>query len=193
MSIIGIDLSLTSPAICLHEGSEFKFENCEFFFLASSEKYLYVHKKLHGETFPEYGVQSERYNNIATWAVDIAKSRNIQQAYIEDYSYGSVGRVFAIAENGGVLKFLLWKNNITYGTIPPTVIKKFATGKGNADKEKMQTAFVEETGFDVKKVLSMTEKQWNPSSDLIDAYYICKHGFYNGEYNGKRVEAKRKD
>jgi len=23
----------------------------------------------------------------------------------------------------------------------------------------------------------MTEKQWNPSSDLIDAYWLCKYGF----------------
>lgn len=190
MNILGIDLSLTSPALCLHTGNEFKFENCEFFFLASTEKHLYTHKNLHGELFPEYTSQSERYNNIATWVVDVAKAHSVNQVFIEDYSYGSVGRVFAIAENGGVLKYLLWKNDIKYGTIPPTVIKKFATGKGNADKEKMQTSFVAETQFDIKQVLSMTLKQWNPSSDLIDAYYICKHGFTNGEYNGKGLGTK---
>jgi Holliday junction resolvasome RuvABC endonuclease subunit len=60
------------------------------------------------------------------------------------------------------------------------VVKKFATGKGNADKQKIQDYFIAETSFNIKQVLSMTEKQWNPSSDLIDAFYICKFGVTNG-------------
>ena len=96
--------------------------------------------------------------------------------------------MFHIAENGGVCKFLLWKNNIPYETIPPTVIKKFATGKGNADKEKMQQAFLSETNFNIKEILSMTDKQWNPSSDLIDSYYICKYG---EDYERSRLEHER--
>jgi Holliday junction resolvasome RuvABC endonuclease subunit len=177
---LGVDLSLSSPALCLHNGEEFKFENCEFYFLTSSQRFLYVHPKLHGETFPEYTTQSERYNNIASWIVDISKQFRVQSVFIEDYSFGSVGRVFAIAENGGVVKHQLWKNHVEYKTIPPTVIKKFATGKGNADKQKMQECFVAETQLDIKQVLSIPEKQWNPSSDLIDAFYICKYGVTNG-------------
>jgi Holliday junction resolvasome RuvABC endonuclease subunit len=177
---LGVDLSLSSPALCLHDGEEFKFENCEFYFLTSSQRFLYLHPKLHGETFPEYTTQSERYNNIACWIVDICKQFKVQSVFIEDYSFGSVGRVFAIAENGGVVKHQLWKNHIEYRTIPPTVVKKFATGKGNADKQKIQDYFIAETSFNIKQVLSMTEKQWNPSSDLIDAFYICKFGVTNG-------------
>ncbi len=180
MITLGVDLSLSSPALCLHNGEEFKFENCEFYFLTSSQRFLYVHPKLHGETFPEYTTQSERYNNIASWIVDISKQFRVQSVFIEDYSFGSVGRVFAIAENGGVVKHQLWKNHVEYKTIPPTVIKKFATGKGNADKQKMQECFVAETQLDIKQVLSIPEKQWNPSSDLIDAFYICKYGVTNG-------------
>jgi len=176
MILLGVDLSMTSPALCLYRGEQFSFDNCEFYFLSSSDKYLYVHKKLHGEVFPEYTSSSERFNNIGTWIVDVCKVNGVEKVFIEDYSYGSTGRVFHIAENGGVCKFLLWKNNIPYDTIPPTVIKKFATGKGNADKQKMQEAFISETNFDIKNILSMTEKQWNPSSDLIDSYYICKYG-----------------
>jgi hypothetical protein len=29
----------------------------------------------------------------------------------------------------------------------------------------------------LKFELKMTEKQWNPSSDIIDAYWICKYGY----------------
>lgn len=190
MKLIGIDLSMTSPAMCLFNGDSFSVNSCEFYFLSSSDRYLYLHRKLHGELFPEYDCSSERFNNIATWIVDVCKLNNVDKVYIEDYSYGSKGRVFHIAENGGVCKYLLWKNNIEYTAIPPTVIKKFATGKGNADKERMQSAFIEETGLDVKDVLGMTDKQWNPSSDIIDSYYVCKYGdFY--ERSGLEAEGQR--
>ena len=186
MNILGIDLSLTSPALCLSQGDTFDFAECEFFFLTSKQKFLYNHKKLHGEMFPEHDVDSERYNNISTWIVDIAKHHQVDFAYIEGYSYGSTGRVFQIAENGGILKYVLWKNNIPYDVVPPTVIKKYATGKGNANKELMQQAFVKETQFSIKRELNMTKKQWNPSSDIIDSYYICKYGKLNyGDGNGK--------
>lgn len=89
---------------------------------------------------------------------------------------GSTGRVFNIAENAGLLKHYLWKRKYTYNIIPPTVIKKFATGKGNANKQLLQDTFELETGYFIKNKLSMTEKQNNPSSDIIDSYYICKFG-----------------
>ena len=92
---------------------------------------------------------------------------------------GSTGRVFNIAENAGLLKHYLWKSNISYNVVPPTVIKKFATGKGNANKEKLEQAFIEETGINIKEMLNMSDKQWNPSSDIIDSYYICKYGVNN--------------
>lgn len=92
---------------------------------------------------------------------------------------GSTGRVFNIAENAGLLKHYLWKSDMYYNVVPPTVIKKFATGKGNANKEKIQESFIEETGINIKEMLNMTDKQWNPSSDIIDSYYICKYGVNN--------------
>jgi Holliday junction resolvasome RuvABC endonuclease subunit len=185
MNILGIDLSLTSPALCFSPSNQFSFETCEFFFLTDREKFLYKHKKLHGEMFPDYTQDSERYNNIAQWIVDIAKQRTVEKVFIEGYSYGSTGRVFQIAENGGVLKFLLWRNHIPYDVVPPTVVKKFATGKGNANKELIEQSFVAETGFNVKKELDMTPKQWNPSSDIIDSFYICKYGKLNETNSGR--------
>jgi Holliday junction resolvasome RuvABC endonuclease subunit len=103
--------------------------------------------------------------------------REVTKVYLENYSLGSKGRVFNIAENTGILKYRLWNFGVEYDVVPPTVIKKFATGKGNATKEKMQEFFIQETQVDLKNKLSMTEKQWNPSSDIIDAYWICKFGY----------------
>lgn len=89
----------------------------------------------------------------------------------------SVGKIFNIAENGGLLKHKLFKHGFAYTSIPPTTVKKFATSKGNAKKEDMQRCFVEETTIDIKSIMGISEKQWNPSSDIIDAYYICKMAF----------------
>jgi crossover junction endodeoxyribonuclease RuvC len=131
--------------------------------------------------FEEYASNEQRYFNITDWV--LTKLREGDIVYIEGYSMGSTGMVFNIAENAGLLKHYLWKQNHDYHVVPPTVIKKFATGKGNANKEKLQEHFIEETGVDIKKMLDMTEKQWNPSSDIIDAYYICKYGYHKENEN----------
>ena len=62
---------------------------------------------------------------------------------------------------------------------PPTVIKKFATGKGNANKEQMYEAFVDEllTPTDLKERLTpKAKKVINPISDIVDSYFIAKCG-----------------
>ena len=65
----------------------------------------------------------------------------------------------------------------------PSVVKKFASGKGNADKEKMYEAFTNETKVNLKKIFDM-EKLNNPVTDIIDSYYIAKCGYENSvSYN----------
>ena len=56
-----------------------------------------------------------------------------------------------------------------------SVVKKGATGKGNADKDMMYEAFVKETKIDLKKLFD-TEKVGNPISDIVDSYFIQKVG-----------------
>jgi len=182
MSVAGIDLSLTSPALCLFLGDEeFSFEFCKFKYLTDNNKRLFSNNFLEGSLFPSYGSQYERYENISKWVLNNLNDYGITSVFIEDYSYASTGRVFHIAENTGILKYIMWKHNINIIPLPPTVIKKTATGKGNANKELMQTAFVQETGLNLKNMLLLTEKQWNPSSDIIDSYFICKHGYLGYE------------
>ena len=60
-----------------------------------------------------------------------------------------------------------------YNLIPPSVIKKFATGKGNANKELMLDAFEKDTGTNLAQVFDTTSK--SPVSDVADAYFICKY------------------
>ena len=177
MIVCGIDYSMTSPALCVYntDSGEFKFDNCTFYFLTQSKKYEIDTENIHGMLF-EYGDEMQRYDIISSYFLDRIMENEVDKVYMEDYSMGSKGRVFHIAENTGVLKYRMWSFGIPFQTIPPTVIKKFASGKGNANKERMQEVFEEQNEMKLKQLFNMTDKQWNPSSDLIDAYYICKYG-----------------
>ena len=174
MRIVGIDYSLSSPCICISDWSTNNYYDCRIFFLTNIKKYNLDIDNIQGDLHPDYSCEEERYYNITNWV--LTKLQETDIIYIEGYSMGSTGRVFNIGENAGLLKHYLWKRNHQYNIVPPTVIKKFATGKGNANKEALQEVFLKETNYNIKEKLNMTEKQWNPSSDIIDSYFICKYG-----------------
>ena len=118
------------------------------------------------------------YFRISDWVIDIINSYVFWQEkpiiQIEDYSYGSTGRVFHIAENLGLLKYKLkMECGWDYTLLPPSVIKKFATDKGNANKDLMLDAFEKDTGTNLAQVFDTTSK--SPVSDVADAYFICKY------------------
>ena len=191
---IGIDYSLSSPGICVNTSEEeFRYEDCKFYYLTNTKKYegTFKEKMAFGTSAVEYigtphrpyNSEPERYNNIANWAIDIIKlygdaktgiNRINPTIQIEDYSFGSTGRVFHIAENLGLLKYKLkiecgWE----YTLIAPSVIKKFATDKGNANKEMMLGAFQEDTGVNLGELFDSSVK--SPITDVADAYFICKY------------------
>ena len=188
---IGIDYSLSSPGICVNTSKgEFKTEDCTFYFLTNTKKYdatfcrpFVTNVRYIGTSHKPYTSEPERYSQIADWVVDIIKSygdattgvNSIKPTIqIEDYSYGSTGRVFHIAENLGLLKYKLkMECGWDYTLLPPSVIKKFATDKGNANKELMLDAFEKDTGTNLAQVFDTTSK--SPVSDVADAYFICKY------------------
>ena len=186
---IGIDYSLSSPGVCVNTSEgEFKYEDCTFYFLTNTKKYNTTFKEkiafgtsaveFVGSPHQLYTSEPERYSQIADWVIDIIKSYVFWQEQptiqIEDYSYGSTGRVFHIAENLGLLKYKLkMECGWDYTLLPPSVIKKFATDKGNANKDLMLDAFEKDTGTNLAQVFDTTSK--SPVSDVADAYFICKY------------------
>lgn len=182
MIIAGIDYSLTSPAICIHEGEEWSYSNCIFYYLVNNEKHLEREDKKYVPTlYPTYREDIERFHLLSEWAMGNILTSRVRDVALEGYAFGAVGRVFQIAENGGLLKFKLWEANIPITNFPPTMIKKFATDKGNANKEMMVEAFEKETGVDIREKCGIINKQWNPISDIVDSYYIAKYGFHHKE------------
>ena len=65
-----------------------------------------------------------------------------------------------------------------YDTNCFSVVKKYASGKGNADKQLMYDSFKKHTGVDLMKMFDMNKLN-NPVTDIIDSYYIAKVGNEN--------------
>ncbi|MDA9761389.1 hypothetical protein N9C63_00510 [bacterium] len=136
-------------------------------------------ENIFGYEHSEYTTPIERFSQISDWVFSIITRVVNPKVFIEGYSFGSKGQaVFQIAENCGILKYRLQLAEIEYETIVPSVVKKYASGKGNADKQFMYDSFKEHTEVDLMKKFDM-EKLNNPVTDIIDSYYIAKVGYEN--------------
>lgn len=172
--VVGIDYSMSSPSICVHKGDDWSLSNCKFYFLTQKKKCVIKTKMFHGDYQVEYKTQEERFAKLAAWAID--KVSLDATVYIEGYAYASKGVVFHIGENTGILKHKLWTRDISFVEVSPPSIKKFATGKGNANKLAMYESFIKETQCDISSIIDCHEGE-SPMSDIIDSYYVAKFGF----------------
>lgn len=180
MVYVGIDYSLTSPAICVHEGEDWDVKNCHFYFFGGKPN----NKKFNSSKYPEWARDQERYQKLTKWVMNsLSNHKNPDCIWIEDYAFGATGRVFHIAENTGLMKYALYVQGYKFNLVSPTTAKKYATGKGNANKEKMVEFFKKDTGIDIFDMLGLKEGRMTPSSDIVDAYWICKLGWENEKNN----------
>lgn len=76
-----------------------------------------------------------------------ALAGGVDLVVIEGYSYASPNQAHQIGELGGCVRFLLWRLGVPYVDVQPSTLKKFATGKGNANKDAMIAAAIRRFGF----------------------------------------------
>ena len=117
MKTISIDPSLTGTAVCIYNNN-YKF-------------YLFHTEKNNNE------FQSIDYTLRLSSLIDKIKNsmdNEVKWGAVEGLSFGSIGRM---AELGGLSYFIrkmFIDSNISFIIVPPTVLKKYWTGKGNASK-----------------------------------------------------------
>lgn len=183
---IGIDYSMSCPAAC-----HYTEDKMVFWYAHTAMRMVNAYMQIpnmRATLIMSDGTVSERAARLAkscvTWIWSVTQDN---QVYIEDYAFAATGRVFHIGENTGILKHFLDNEAIEYTPVPPTVVKKFATGKGTADKHKMTQAFLLDYPPAVKwlpvffprfKDGQITAK--SPLSDLADAYWIAKYAYAQG-------------
>ena len=118
--IIGLDLSLTSTGVA-DKGGTFR-----------------IRPKSKG---------AQRLDDIASEIMVLG--REAELVVIEGYSFGSQGRAtFSIGELGGVIRLELHRAGVPWLLVPPSVLKKWATGKGNADKDTMLETAIRKYAFE---------------------------------------------
>lgn len=179
---VGIDYSITSPAICVSEDGS--FDKSVFHFFGKTKKHKAISQKnLRVYEYPVWKTDAERYEKLSEWTLEIIPENSL--VYIEGYAFNARGLVFNLAENMGVLKYKLYKKGFTPKIIPPTVVKKIATGRGNASKDFVVYTFLKEFG---ENVFENIGKAKNPLTDIVDSYYVCLSGIkiMLEENNGNR-------
>lgn len=70
---------------------------------------------------------------------------------VEGYSFGTKGqasRAHSLGELGGVVRLALFEARIPYADCPPASLKRYGTGKGNANKGQMLEAAAKRSGLD---------------------------------------------
>ena len=185
--LAGIDYSLTSPAICVwketNDNRQFNFNMCTIHYLETAQRLRRAteHEILNlcPEVYPEWDTEEQRHDLLSEWAMKCVKGCYV---FIEGYAFATSGKSYvrSVAENSGLLKHKMYKANQTFTSIPPTVIKKYATDKGNANKELMYDAFSKQcvAPIDLQKTLRpKSTKLTNPTTDIVDSYWICKYGW----------------
>jgi hypothetical protein len=171
---VGIDYSMTCPAACL-------YTDAPQFWIAHNRTYptcaaLTTTEITTTDVIPRAELVA---SGLIAW---LSQCPNVRAVAIEDYAFSATGRVFHIGEHTGVLKYLLYKNGYAVKSIPPTVIKKFATGKGNADKPRMTDAFLNAypsaqawRSVFFPRTAPNASPAKSPLADLADAYWIAKY------------------
>lgn len=118
-TIAAFDLSLTGTGYCLPDGST-------------------------GRLVPAAGmVGPQRLAWLASRVMALARgtqSKAARLVVLEGYAFARANQAHQLGELGGVVRVSLWQQGIAYVEIAPSVLKRYATGKGNASKDLVLSA-----------------------------------------------------
>lgn len=89
----------------------------------------------------------QRFSDIAEKIMDELEPNDI--ITIEGFSYGSKGKGVSFQYGlGWIIRHMLLEKGFNYKEVPPTSVKKFATGKGNTKKDEMVLPIFKKWGFE---------------------------------------------
>lgn len=155
-SVIGLDLSLTSTGYCYYIDGVWHNGRIRPKKISGMERLSFI------------------VSEIKQHLTVLSLTEKKPMLTIEGYSMGSKGRAFDIGELGGVVKLFAWEKGFDVLLVPPSSLKLFVAGKGNANKQEMMEAVKGLWGFETKY------------HDEADAFGLHQLGRYYS-LNGKRA------
>lgn len=155
--VLGIDASLTSPAI-------------SFLGTKTQHHHTSVYKTKHKGS----ARLQELYDYLFIYITEVMRAgfEVKQPIVIEGYSFGSKSRGHAIGEGGGAIRLALWDIlDAEPLEVAPSQLKKFVLGKGNGDKNQILKRVFQKWGADFS------------SDDAADAFALAKiaHAVASGQ------------
>lgn len=175
---IGIDPSLNSTGICVVTEDKTKYYNIVSKMTKKMQTFKSPHvvflpyeKRTSNETYTEKEA-SKTYNIycICKHIKNILMVFHPKRVVMEGVSYGSVGSA-ALVDLSGLnfaIRMILEEMKIEYEIVPPTAMKKFATGNGQAEKEIIINAWkrLDCNISDIKDI---------KVDDLADSYFLAHY------------------
>lgn len=120
----------------------------------------------------------KRVNALAVGMQSMLEELKPDVVFIEGYNLRNKFNLIMMVEIGSMLRNQLFLSKIEWWDVPPTVLKKWTTGKGTAKKPDMAIAVKERWGFTHK------------SDDAIDAFALARLG--RDIHDGNTTAAKLK-
>jgi len=159
--VLGVDMSLNGTAICFPSGT-------------ASVLHLNTNTK-------NVSKGPDRLFRILEWLQSFDYD-GITHVCWEDYAYGTKGQPFSKGELGGIIKLFYLSMGLPIIAPSPATLKKYITGKGNADKSQMQQAVLDRWGY------------WYEDDNEADAFALCKFGaMWLGEVNKDDISTEIND
>lgn len=95
-------------------------------------------KVLHTSRIEAKGLTGlHRAGHIAAQLMSVIERNRPDLVVFEGYGYANTHTLVTLVEIGTVLRYFVTQSGLEYVDVPPTSLKKFVTGKGNAKKETM--------------------------------------------------------
>jgi crossover junction endodeoxyribonuclease RuvC len=110
------------------------------------------------------------YGRLQSIAKEVGRTLDLwdpQLILLEGYAHSrimGIGSFVTVVECSTLVRMALYERGLGWMEVPPTVLKKWTTGKGNSDKDAMATYVQNRWGFK------------NENSDIIDAYALARLG-----------------
>lgn len=184
MISVGLDLSINSTGICIHDTED----STSIYYIIGSKftkKTLdYQHNRLNFIQYTKTSVDT----NLEYHQKEAVKTHNIYSileqlriildvyhpsiATIEGVSFQSNGSVLDLCGLNYMVRMMLEEKGIKYYIVSPTQNKKYATGNGQAEKDVMISAWqkMEPQMKDVPRFVKI--------DDIADAYFLARYGEY---------------
>lgn len=91
-----------------------------------------------------------RVDAIADGVISTINEYEPTLVVIEGYGYANAHTLVPLVEIGTLIRYFLWQNSVLFVEIPPTSLKLFVCGKGNAKKENMLLEVYKHWGITAK-------------------------------------------